>query len=308
MTHTRLRVASLCLGLACATTLLPGRAQAFVRYKTETTMVGFYWPQSWVPVTAYPDSIKDASGNMEMTSDQILNAATKAGDAWSAKDNACTYLQVNVATSTAAAPAARYDARNSLVFRTTSWCPSDPSAPCYDPAALAITSVFVNKKDGKIRDADIEVNARNFTWADLDVDPAAQGKQDLQNALTHEMGHLIGLDHTCFPAGTPGAIPTDNDGNPVPDCDSAPPAVRETTMFASAIPGDKDKRTLAPDDIAAVCAIYPLANDPMIYITTPEDTSACVCSLDGNGRGAGAVIPILSMLAAVALRRRARGR
>jgi MYXO-CTERM domain-containing protein len=304
MIHS-LRVA----GLACAVafTLLPGRAHAFVRYKTESTMVGFYWPQSWVPVTAYPLSIKDARGEMEMTSDQILAAATAAGDSWSKAQNDCTYLQINLGSSTAAAPAAKYDARNSLVFRTTTWCPSDPAAACYDPAALAITSVFVNKKDGKIRDADIEVNAKNFVWADLDVEPSAQGKQDLQNALAHEMGHLIGLDHTCVPAGTPPPIPVDNDGNEVPDCETAPQAVRETTMFASAIPGDKEKRTLAPDDIAAVCAIYPVANDPMIYITGNEDTSACACALDGDGRGAGAVVPILGMLAALVLRRRARG-
>jgi hypothetical protein len=296
------------VALALLLSLWPGRAQAFVRYKTDVTKVGFYWPQSWVPVTAYPLSIKDINGEMQMTTDQILGAAIAAGDAWSARDNGCTYLQINLGTSTAAAPAARYDARNSLVFRTTTWCPADPAAVCYDPAALAITSVFVNKKDGKIRDADIEVNAKNFIWADLDVDPAAQGKQDLQNALTHEMGHLIGLDHTCIPAGTDGERPVDNDGNPVPDCETAPQAVRETTMFASAIPGDKEKRTLAPDDTAAVCTIYPVAKDPMIYVTPTGETSACVCALDGDGRGAGAIVPVAGMLLALVLRRRVRGR
>jgi len=100
-------------------------------------------------------------------------------------------------------PVARYDYKNSLVFRTTTWCaPSDAAGTCsYDAAALAITSVFVNKKDGHIRDADIEVNSKNFIWTDLDIDPTAHGKQDLQNALAHEMGHLVGLDHTCVPAG-----------------------------------------------------------------------------------------------------------
>jgi hypothetical protein len=298
--------AVVCLAVSLA---FVGRAEAYVRYKTETG-IGFFWPQTWVPVTAYPLSMSDIHGMMDMTSDEIVMAATAAGDAWSGRQNACTYLEINVSSSDAAAPTARYDNRNSLIFRTTSWCaPTDPAGTCSDdPAALAITSVFVSKKDGRIRDADIEVNAKNFVWTDLDLEPSAQGKQDLQNALTHEMGHLIGLDHTCIPAGTPGDPPLDNNGNPVPDCETAPEAVRETTMFASAIPGDTMKRTLAPDDIQAVCDIYPLANDPKIYVTGQEDPPACACALDqrGGGRGAGTVVPALGILAALVLRRRVR--
>jgi hypothetical protein len=289
---------ALLLGLAAA---LPSRrAEAYVRYMTDSG-IGFFWPQTWVPLTAYPDTLRDVNGGMEMTPEQILVAATAGAAAWSAGANACTFLVINVGSSTAAAPtAARYDYKNSLIFHTSAWS--------YDPDALAITSVFVNKKDGRIRDGDIEVNAQNFNWTDLDLvpDPKLDGRQDLQNALTHEMGHFIGLDHTCFITGTP---PLDNLGTPVPDCNTAPPDVRATTMFASAIPGDTEKRTLAPDDIQAVCDIYPVAKDPMIY-STAQDQPACACALEdgaASGRGAGTWLPILGVALALG-RRRGRAR
>ena len=76
------------------------------------------------------------------------------------------------------------------------------------------------------------------------------------------MGHLIGLDHTCFfrsptrPA-TPAPRPRTTSATSCPTATDAPADVQATTMFASAIPGDTAKRTLAPDDIAGVCEHLP---------------------------------------------------
>src|SRR5262249_19042770 len=159
-------------------------AAAYVRY---LTMSGapFAWPQTCVPLTAYPNDLTD------MTPDAVLNAALGAADAWGPTKNPCSYIDIQLYMSTATAPQAKYDQRNSLIFRQGSWGRwDDPAGTCsYDPAALAITSVFVSS-DGKIRDGDIEVNARYFVWTDVLSDPNSNGKQDLQNALTHEMGHL----------------------------------------------------------------------------------------------------------------------
>ena len=68
-------------------------------------------------------------------------------------------------------------------------------------------------------------------------------------------------------------------------------------MFAT-IAGDREttKRTLSPDDIRAVCAIYPGEQDPhACALDMPDD--GCGCS-GPAGRGAGAVERALALLAA----------
>jgi hypothetical protein len=295
--------------VACAALSLCGAtrpAAAYVRYRTATTNEPFAWPQSCVPITAYPFSMADVNGNMDLTHEQIMKAVSASASAWSAEENPCSFLALSVFPSAGETPIARYDYKNSLVFRTTSWCaPSDSPGTCsYDAAALAITSVFANKSNGQIRDADIEVNSRFFIWADLDTDTAAVGKQDLQNALTHEMGHLVGLDHTCYIAGEP---PLDEDGLPIPSCNDASPDVRATTMFASAEPGDLQKRTLAPDDKRAICEMYPIARDPQ----SCGDRDGCsVAPVSRSGEGAPVFFAALAALGALvaATRRRTRGR
>ncbi|HEY2900323.1 MAG TPA: hypothetical protein VGL59_07095 [Polyangia bacterium] len=235
-------------------------AHAYVRYITEVDKKPFQWMQSCVHLTGYPNQ----DDFPDMTSDQVLTAVTGAANAWSSVSLSCTFLTIDVSLSSATAPMAIADNKSSLIFRHQDWCsPTDSPWTCsYDPSALAITSVFVQRSTGRIQEADIEVNDRWFGWTDLDLFPENTTRQDLQNALTHEMGHLIGLDHTCYTAGTNTTRPNDNNGNPVPDCDNAPPEVQATTMFASAKPGDISKRTLEADDQQAVCDIYPLANDP----------------------------------------------
>ena len=45
-------------------------------------------------------------------------------------------------------------------------------------------------------------------------------------------------------------------------------------MFAAVSPGDILRRTLAPDDIAGVCAVYP-----------PESATSCTAGSGGDGGG-----------------------
>jgi hypothetical protein len=258
---------------------------------------------------------------MELTSPQIMHAAMAAASAWgsaqlSATDPVCTYIKINVTEVDDVAPKVALDYTNSLVFERV-WCNPNKDGVCtYPDQALAITSVFVNKQNGRILDGDIEVNAKSFVWVDLDLDPTATKDQDLQNALTHEMGHLIGLDHTCFNPGLDSngkalVRPNDNLGNPVPDCDAAPLVVQQTTMFASANSGDVSKRTLKPDDIQGVCDIYPAAMDPMICPVKDEPPPKTGCTLAASSGGAGSLaLAVVGLLGALGLsaRRRRRSR
>ena len=55
------------------------------------------------------------------------------------------------------------------------------------------------KNDGQILDAALDVNAENFQFS-LD---RANGTLDVEQTLTHELGHVLGLDHPCT-TGQPG--------------------------------------------------------------------------------------------------------
>jgi len=295
--------------------MLPAATPAFgyVRYLSKKGKP-YFWSPSCVRLEVFPIGLSD------MTPEQIANAASEAARQWTVGNSdltACTYfdIPVTVAAATAQRPIAKYDKRNFVIFRGDTWCPEgSDTAACYEPAALALTSVWAADGTGEIVDADVQVNAVNFAWADLDVasDPR---RQDLQNALTHEMGHFIGLDHTCFQPGTVDTVPVDQNGDPIPSCDTASALVRATTMFASAAPGDTQKRTLESDDRQAICDIYPIAKDPM-SCPAPGGGTGCQCAIDVGSpvtgrRGSWAAPIAVTTLAGLWLglaRRRARRR
>jgi MYXO-CTERM domain-containing protein len=293
------RASQLAFALASLTIAAP--AAAYVPYRTDSGTV-FRWPQSCVPMVAYPN---DFVAMMPMG--EIMGALDASAAAWSAGSNPCTYLQITISSSAAATPRAKIDGSNNIIFRTTSWCKLTDTGACdplfpYDPAALALTSVSAGSTSGTIRDVDMEVNGLTFAWADLVTHPELQNMpfHDLQNAVTHEVGHVIGLVHTCYLDPPPDL---DHTGQPIPDCSNASPDIRATTMFPSANPGDVEKRTLEPDDVLGLCETYPAAQDPKACGT--EDGCSCAAA-SAPASGVGSVL-ILAMIA-VALRVRRRPR
>jgi len=304
---TRARIAFAATAAAACLLVTSGQARAYVRYRTEAGQP-FAWSSTCLGIIVYPAGLADM-----MPADQVLAAATAAGDAWSAGQVAGTALDIQVAATDGHGPAAAHDGQNSLVFRSDGWCGSgDPSGTCsYDPAALALTTVFARKSTGEMLDADIEVNATFFSWGDLDIGTPAADVNDLQNALTHEVGHFIGLDHPCVLAGSTASAPLDNLGNPAPDCAVAPPAVMESTMFPSSMPGDLSKRTLAPDDELAAREIYPTGAAAPSVCAPPEPTlgKSGGCAVGGPGAPApGALLLLAGALGLGAARGRARRR
>jgi len=119
----------------------------------------------------------------------------------------------------------------------------------------ALTSVTYSVRTGEIVDADIEMNAEHFTFEVLSE--RGQGRRtDIENTLVHEIGHFLGLDHTV-------------DEGFVGDASE----VSQATMFATASPGEIAKRILHEDDIAGICAIYPI----------DERIDGCGCEVDDEG-------------------------
>src|SRR4030095_9911635 len=95
----------------------------------------------------------------DMTTEEIRTAVTGAFAAWSAGANSCTYLEFQVTVMTGPAPRALNDGLKAIIFRDTSWCSLDATGICdisapYDPASLALTTVFARNSTGEIVDAD----------------------------------------------------------------------------------------------------------------------------------------------------------
>jgi MYXO-CTERM domain-containing protein len=171
-------------------------------------------PVSWAGSCAFLQPSTQSSQDMPLST--VLQVVTQSITNWQSVtlDAGCSYLKI-----TQDAPAvleAHYDHINTVKFRNDKWCrPAESNTPeaCYSCAAAAITTVFYDD-GGKIVDADVELNELDFTfvWLPSDVQPRTQtvmdncyspqhpvtSKADLENTLTHELGHFQGLDHTCW--------------------------------------------------------------------------------------------------------------
>jgi hypothetical protein len=224
---------------------------------------------------------RDARGTAQLSDQDVDGALAQAAGAWQAAAASCGYLQFRFETPDTGTVGLDYV--NRVIFDDTTWC--GPGPTCYDPAEQAVTTVFfVDKpgdpRDGTILDADIELDAVNDAFAICDSNganctTAGTGPQyDLANTLTHELGHVIGLDHTCWNGR--GAQPVDDTGAPVPSClpGPLPPAITEATMYPFQALREVKKRSPEADDVAGSCARYPLAQDPMACapVTPPGPT------------------------------------
>jgi hypothetical protein len=296
---------------------LPQPAAAYVRTVTEAG-ASTAWKSPCVTMEfslGLPPPELDAQG--------YLSAAQAGGAAWSQASldgvNRCTNVIFTVVSVPDVAGRVGLDYHNRLIFRQGQWC-SDPlpkDGSCYDASALALTSVFQNTDTGEILDADLEVNATDFTWGDYAAHPEQINIQDFQGTITHEFGHVIGLQHTCFtPGGTfaDGTLiprPLDNNGNPVPDCGpNNPPAITQATMYVSVArsSAEADLRSLSPDDVHAACDIYPFATNFECVAPSGSGSTGGGCSYSGP-TGRDSVAGVLAILAlGLAFRRRRRER
>ncbi|HXU79979.1 MAG TPA: hypothetical protein VN914_01190 [Polyangia bacterium] len=195
----------------------------------------------------------------ELTSDELVGAVSGAAAPWGQAQLGCTSVAITVEGDSAATGPVKRDGVNRVVFRRHEWCPDprEPGEPCYVPEILALTHDQVQLRTGRILETDIEVNAVNHRWTDLVAHPGAvAGGRDLQNALTHEIGHVLGFAHSCrLMPDEP--IDEDDQGRPVPFCSEAGPAALASTMVASISENDVDRRTLTEDDQRGVCEVYP---------------------------------------------------
>ncbi len=146
----------------------------------------------------------------------------------------------------------------------------------HSPAAFALTTTWFRRSTGEIIDVDMELNQQNWTFAvceDAGCEETGEMPEvDLENTVTHELGHFFGLAHT--------------------------ESARDATMWACAEPGETLKRDLAPDDVEGMCEVYREGID--------DDGCGCIAAGAGTTRLGG--VAILFTLAAVGRRARRRRR
>lgn len=180
---------------------------------------------------------------------------------------------------------------------------------CWDHGTdvLALTTLSFNPRTGAVFDADVEFNAASvgvtqgflFTTVDSPPCPPEDPRTDcvvidIQNTLTHELGHVAGFAH-------------------VADGDSV--------MLPSAPPGEISKRAVDPGTAGGFCSVYPRgAPTPPCGegITTATYDVIAVnrgtagvgswgCALGdgaGSGPGGSAAAILLSLLARLARHKR----
>lgn len=225
--------------------------------RTGPTKAGnaLYWETRNIQVTI------DSAGTAAIPYADLVPVINASLETWNTDTASCSSLKTTVVGSQALEVG--NDKVNLIKFRDTHWGrPAVGSAPArdYSPVAAAITTVvFIDddssSRDGAIVDADIELNNVNFHIT-IEPDENDSANAVLQNTLTHEVGHLRGLEHPCR-ASSDEPERVDNKGNPVPLCTAAlPPEITEATMYNYQSPGETKKETLSPDDIQAMCDIY----------------------------------------------------
>jgi len=248
---------------AMATQAVAAPAFAFVREAVDGDPDT---PLFWRPREITVETAEDSSADVPAIA--LVPAIAASLQEWVDADGGCSDI---VLTAGPPAPAMTTnldggvrDGRNRIVWRETEWT--------LEPDVLAITTLVYTASTGEILDADIDVNGVDHFWSASDTDVT----NDVQNTITHELGHLIGFAH-------------------VPDT--------EATMYGRSDPGETMKRDLGGDDMAALCTVYPTgAPTPGSLgisrgMLRAETSCAVATQSDGDSRSAW-VIALALLLAA----------
>ncbi len=210
LTATLLIVAALVFGPA----LQPARAYTLQLNSTAT--VQYRWPTTTITI-ALSTSLNTPPANIKAGSD-VVGAARRALQRWAEAGN----IQFNVITS------------NEFVVQQDgiSLITVSPSSGVSfsNPDQTGRARIFFNATTGEISEGDVAVNPATQFSTD-----GTAGTYDLETTLTHEIGHLLGLEHS----GLAGAM-------------MQPRQTRNGTFDLPAI----RRRVLAEDDRAGLRAIY----------------------------------------------------
>jgi hypothetical protein len=209
-----------------------------------------YWPQRAVTYHFHSAGSARTPGITEFT------ALRKSYASWQAVSDSCSNFQLNegamLGSVTVGYDETSSNNQNVVTFRDKACDGTVPAGdPCYatkscddkyecwdnGPLTIALTTITYSTSSGQIRDADIEFNGPEFLFTTVDSPKCVAGAEattcvatDIENTMTHELGHFIGLDHV------------DTAGS---------------TMESTAALGELKKRTIDLGSKQGFCVIYP---------------------------------------------------
>jgi hypothetical protein len=276
--------------------------QAFVRTQIDDTGVCIYWSERGFTFHL------DSAGSARTPGDSELTAIEAAFQSWQTVSDLCSDFQFTegdrVTAPKVGYTAGATDNQNVITFREQACedvvpagdpCLSDDSCAnayrCWDHDTLviALTTTTFNVHTGVILDADMELNAApqfdgpGFLFTTVSSPPCTSSistdcvATDVQNTLTHEIGHMVGLAHS------------ENPGS---------------TMEATAPWGETHKRVIDIGTAQGFCSIYPPGRPSNSacdvtgqaserIVASSAGTGPIGCAATGGGAG------LLSLLGAV---------
>jgi Matrixin len=163
---------------------------------TAQTVRKIKWPRRTIQV-AFSTSLQSPGANIKSDSD-VVGAARRALARWASLSNISFVVTWSQATSVS--PADAGDGISLLTIATT------PENEAFNSAATTgRTRVFFDPETGNIAEADISINPRpraeDGTELMFSTD-GTPGTYDLEATFTHEIGHLLGLDHSAVLSST----------------------------------------------------------------------------------------------------------
>lgn len=219
---------SLRLPTAAEPCIYPGEGEHFLEWRTPCSAI----------------ALSDLALSADMSTEDVYRVLARSISAWESVDCDGTPLGIDVEILADRAlceePVYRDDGANvnSMMF-IADWVGRE-----YDPAAFAVTTVWHRRSTGEILDVDMEVNEERGPFGICPPDGCFDDRTvDLENVITHELGHYLGLAHSTDP---------------------------DATMFASAVAGETLKRTLNEDDRQGICAAYPPGSPAGVCDYTPH--------------------------------------
>jgi hypothetical protein len=167
----------------------------------------------------------DAAGSMRTPGQAEFTAIDAAFATWQGVSDSCSDFQFIKGDQIVNAQVGKgTQTENAIVFREVSCdvvvpqtdpCLSDNTClnvyHCWDHGqfTLALTTTTYSVRTGAIYDADIELNAADWLFTTVSSPPCKEGMEsvqcvatDVQNTVTHEIGHAVGFDHVEVPGST----------------------------------------------------------------------------------------------------------